>query len=148
DGEHFADRRPLVLSFDKRIAAAEHQKTAAAAADELLQQRKLILRKEAGFQIVEDDSVVAEQFGGAPGKSVAKLILILGPQADQHRLVVLFDLFVLLIAESAKERVGPFTRLTEKRELRFAPGNPHKSDEIDFVILVHRAAQEFEFPVR
>src|SRR6266566_5293350 len=91
--------------------------------------------------------MVAEQLFGAFGEAAAKFILIGGIEADQHRLVVLFGLLVLLVAEAAIERIGALTGLAEERELRLAAGDSHETDEVYLVVFIHRPAKKLEFPV-
>ena len=68
-GQQLPDRRAGVATFAERTLAAQHQQAAAALADELLQQRQLILREERGFDVVENDRVIAIQILRHPSES-------------------------------------------------------------------------------
>ena len=58
-------------------------------ANELLQQRQLVLREKRGFDVVENDGLIAVQILGIFGKALEEFFLILGTQTENDRLVIL-----------------------------------------------------------
>ena len=87
DRQQLADGRAVVLAVGERVGPAEHQQPAAASPDEVAQERELVLREEAGLEVVEDDGVVAVKLVGGLREAVAQLDLVATFQPDQHRLI-------------------------------------------------------------
>ena len=148
NGQHVADGCAVVFPFLKRFRAAEHEEAAAAFGHEFLEQHQLVGGKKLGFEIVEDDGVVAVEIFGKFGEAAAELVLVLGVQADQHRLIVAFGLFLGLIAETTEERVAGFAGASAKLELRLASRDAQQGDELDLIVFQHGALEEFVFPIR
>src|SRR5262249_35002084 len=114
--QHLTDGRSQIASLAERFLAAEHEQAAPPPADKLLEERKLILLEESDLDVVENHGVIAKQGVGVLRKPAPQLLLVLGAKSDQDRLVVLLGRLVALVAEAAKERVGPLTAATQERE--------------------------------
>ena len=147
-GQQAADRRAGVFAGGEGIGPAEHQQAAAAPADELLQQRQLILREERGFDVVENHGVVLVQFLGRLGKAAAKLILVFRAETDEHGLVVLLGRFRSGCSKPRNSGLVDSSAWRRKANFGSRLGDPHQADQLEFVVLGQRAAQELELPIR
>ena len=147
DRQQLTDGCVLVGSALEGFLAAQHQQAAAPVADKLLQQGHLLVGEELRLQIVQDDGMIAKQLLGRLGKTVPQFGLILGGQAQQHGLVILFDLFLVVLAESPIERIGRLALASAKGELRFSLGHANQAHQVHLVILLEGAAEELVLPI-
>jgi hypothetical protein len=64
------------------------------------------VREELRLDVVEDDCVISEQLLVALGESVAKLGFVSRVEPNENRLIVLFDLVLVFVAESSVQRIA------------------------------------------
>ncbi len=139
NGKHFADRRARVSAGVERFHAAQHDQAATSLGDEALEQTELVAIKKGGFDVVEDDGVKGEKLDGGFGESTEEFVGVPGFQADEDGLVEALRLLLLL--ESAVERVAALALAAAVFELRLAAGNADQADHADVQIVFEGALE-------
>ena len=146
--KHVANGCAGVVTILEGVGAAEHEEAATAFGYKALDQEHLVGRKEARFDIVENDGFEIEEILWSFWKSIPKFLLVFGIQANQNGLVVALRFLFVELVEAAEERIAGFAGVSLKIEFGFAAGDANEGDELDLRIFGDGAVEKFELPIR